>query len=40
MVKDKVGGEPRFTVSYSMAKDSKNKAAAWTRFAGSPARPG
>jgi len=30
MVKQKTGGNLGFTVSYSMAKDSKNKAAAWT----------
>ena len=30
MVKGKTGGNLAFTVSYSMAKDSKNKAAAWT----------
>ena len=30
MVKGKVNGNLGFTVSYSMAKDSKNKAAAWT----------
>jgi multiple sugar transport system substrate-binding protein len=30
MIKDKTGGNLAFTVSYSMAKDSPNKAAAWT----------
>src|SRR5690348_4037300 len=30
MVKDKTGGNLAFTVSYSMAKDSPNKQAAWT----------
>ncbi|HEY8028309.1 MAG TPA: extracellular solute-binding protein [Gaiellaceae bacterium] len=30
MVKDKTGGNLAFTVSYSMAKDSQNKQAAWT----------
>jgi multiple sugar transport system substrate-binding protein len=30
MVKDKTGGNLAFTVSYSMAKDTPNKAAAWT----------
>jgi multiple sugar transport system substrate-binding protein len=30
MVKDKTGGNLAFTVSYSMAKDAKNKSAAWT----------
>ena len=30
MVKDKTGGNLAFTVSYSLAKDSKNKQAAWT----------
>jgi multiple sugar transport system substrate-binding protein len=30
MVKDKTGGNLAFTVSYSMAKDTSNKAAAWT----------
>lgn len=30
MVKEKTGGNLAFTVSYSMAKDSKNKQAAWT----------
>ncbi len=30
MVKGKVNGNLGFTVSYSMAKDSKNKQAAWT----------
>ena len=30
MVKNKTGGNLGFTVSYSMAKDSKNKSAAWT----------
>jgi multiple sugar transport system substrate-binding protein len=30
MVKDKTGGNLAFTVSYSMAKDTKNKQAAWT----------
>jgi len=30
MVKDKTGGNLAFTVSYSMAKDAKNKDAAWT----------
>jgi multiple sugar transport system substrate-binding protein len=30
MIKNKFGGNLGFTVSYSMAKDSKNKAAAWT----------
>jgi multiple sugar transport system substrate-binding protein len=30
MVKDKKGGNLAFTVSYSMAKDTPNKAAAWT----------
>jgi multiple sugar transport system substrate-binding protein len=30
MVKNKTGGNLAFTVSYSMAKDSKNKQAAWT----------
>jgi len=30
MVANKTGGNLGFTVSYSMAKDSKHKAAAWT----------
>jgi multiple sugar transport system substrate-binding protein len=30
MIKNKAGGNLAFTVSYSMAKDSKNKQAAWT----------
>ena len=30
MIKQKTGGNLAFTVSYSMAKDAKNKAAAWT----------
>jgi multiple sugar transport system substrate-binding protein len=30
MIKNKAGGNLAFTVSYSMAKDSKNKPAAWT----------
>ena len=30
MIKNKQGGNLAFTVSYSMAKDAKNKAAAWT----------
>jgi len=30
MIKDKTGGNLAFTVSYSMAKDSANKQAAWT----------
>jgi len=30
MVQNKAGGNLAFTVSYSMAKDAKNKAAAWT----------
>jgi multiple sugar transport system substrate-binding protein len=30
MIKNRAGGNLAFTVSYSMAKDSKNKAAAWT----------
>jgi multiple sugar transport system substrate-binding protein len=30
MIKNKTGGNLAFTVSYSMAKDSSNKAAAWT----------
>jgi multiple sugar transport system substrate-binding protein len=30
MLKNKTGGNLAFTVSYSMAKDSSNKAAAWT----------
>jgi multiple sugar transport system substrate-binding protein len=30
MIKDKNGGNLAFTVSYSMAKDAKNKDAAWT----------
>ena len=30
MIKNKVAGNLAFTVSYSIAKDSKNKAAAWT----------
>jgi multiple sugar transport system substrate-binding protein len=30
MVKNKTGGNLGFTVSYSLAKDSKNKQAAWT----------
>ena len=30
MVKNKTGGNLAFTVSYSMAKDAKNKPAAWT----------
>ena len=30
MIKDKTGGNLAFTVSYSMAKDSQNKQAAWT----------
>ena len=30
MVKNKTGGNLAFTVSYSIAKDSKNKQAAWT----------
>jgi multiple sugar transport system substrate-binding protein len=30
MVKQKTGGNLGFTVSYSMSKDAKNKAAAWT----------
>src|SRR5262249_13681350 len=30
MVKNKTGGNLAFTVSYSLAKDSKNKQAAWT----------
>ena len=30
MIKNKTGGNLGFTVSYSMAKDAKNKAAAWT----------
>ncbi len=30
MIKNKTGGNLAFTVSYSMAKDSKNKPAAWT----------
>jgi multiple sugar transport system substrate-binding protein len=30
MIKNKTGGNLGFTVSYSMAKDSKNKTAAWT----------
>jgi multiple sugar transport system substrate-binding protein len=30
MVKGKIGGNLGFTVSYSMAKDAKNKQAAWT----------
>ena len=34
MVKDKTGGNLAFTVSYSMAKDAKNKDAAWTLLRG------
>jgi multiple sugar transport system substrate-binding protein len=30
MIKNKTGGNLGFTVSYSMSKDAKNKAAAWT----------
>ena len=30
MITNKTGGNLGFTVSYSMAKDSKHKAAAWT----------
>jgi multiple sugar transport system substrate-binding protein len=30
MIKDKTGGNLAFTVSYSMAKDTQNKSAAWT----------
>ena len=30
MIKNKTGGNLAFTVSYSMAKDAKNKHAAWT----------
>ena len=30
MIKNKTGGNLAFTVSYSMAKDAKNKPAAWT----------
>jgi multiple sugar transport system substrate-binding protein len=30
MIKNKTGGNLAFTVSYSMAKDAKNKSAAWT----------
>jgi multiple sugar transport system substrate-binding protein len=30
MIKNKTGGNLAFTVSYSMAKSSKNKQAAWT----------
>jgi multiple sugar transport system substrate-binding protein len=30
MIKNKTGGNLAFTVSYSMAKDSPNKQAAWT----------
>lgn len=40
MVKDKTGGNLAFTVSYSMAKDTPNKQAAWTLLSWLTSKPG
>jgi multiple sugar transport system substrate-binding protein len=40
MIRQKTGGNLAFTVSYSMAKDAKNKAAAWTLLSWLTSQPG